>query len=101
MDPNPIEYASQLRSAAIGYFNNDIWLDIVMTNAALDNIAIFLAHGNGTFAIALTYSTGFGSNPCMVAVEDLNHDQRLDVAVANFRSNNILVFFLDLKMDLL
>ncbi|CAF4384069.1 unnamed protein product, partial [Rotaria sordida] len=38
------------------------------------------------------YSTGDDSSPTMVAVDDFNKDNRLDVAVANFGTNSIGIF---------
>ncbi len=89
---NPIEYKFDPRSVAVGDFNNDTWLDIVVANNAVNNIAIFLGYGNGTFLTGMTYSTGSDSAPYMVAVGDFNSDHRSDIAVANFGSNSVGIF---------
>ena len=39
-----------------------------------------------------TYSTGTGSGPSGIAIGDLNGDGRLDIAVANYGTNNVGVF---------
>ncbi len=90
---NPIEYKYGPRSVAIGDFNNDTWLDMVVANENVDNIAVYLGYGNGNFSNKKEYPTGNGSAPYMITVSDLNNDSRLDIAVANFRTNNICLFF--------
>ena len=45
-------------SVAVADLNNDTYLDIAISNSQTDNIAILLGYGNGTFATAVTYSTG-------------------------------------------
>jgi hypothetical protein len=89
-------YPADINSApvaiAIGDFNNDTQLDIVVANAGSDNIGIFLGYDNGTFASIITYSTGNGSTPYSVAVGDFNNDNRLDIVVANSGTDNLGVF---------
>jgi hypothetical protein len=64
-------------------------LDIVVTNSAVDNVGIFLGYGNGTFLEQTTYSTGVTSKPLYVIAADFNHDNRLDIVVANGYTNNV------------
>ena len=45
------------------------------------------------FQLHFNYSTGFASAPNMVAVGDFNNDHRLDIAVANYGTNNVGIFF--------
>jgi hypothetical protein len=78
---------------AVGDFNNDNRLDIVVANSGTHNIGIFLSNGTGTFSSQITYSTGIDSQPYSVAVLDFNNDTRLDIAVANYGSNSVGVFF--------
>ena len=89
---NPLDYYSDPHSIAIGDFNNDTWLDFVVTNRALNGISVFLASTNGTFTQPTTYATGSHSLPGGIAVADLNNDQHLDIVVASFGSNTIGVF---------
>ncbi|CAF4204128.1 unnamed protein product, partial [Rotaria sordida] len=90
--PNPIEYNYGPRSVAVGHFNNDTWLDIVVANHVVGTIVVFFGYDNGTFEMQTPYSTGDDSSPTMVAVDDFNKDNRLDVAVANFGTNSIGIF---------
>ena len=78
-------------SAAVGDLNNDGQLDIAITIYYSRAIIIFLGCGNGTFKNAATYSVGSASRPYSVAFGDWNNDDRLDIAVANCNSDNVLV----------
>ena len=89
---NPIEYNYGPRSVALGDFNNDTWLDMVVVNQVVNNIAIYLGKNDGLFSSPIKYSTGIGSAPCMVSVGDFDNDYGPDIAVANFDTNNILLF---------
>ncbi|CAF1321342.1 unnamed protein product [Rotaria sordida] len=80
-------------AVAIGDFNNDYQLDIVVTNAGIDNVQIFLDYKEGTFMNNITYSTGDNSHPQHVVVTDFNKDNQLDIAVVN-SYNSILKVFL-------
>ncbi|CAM4827581.1 unnamed protein product [Rotaria magnacalcarata] len=81
--------SSNPQSVAVGDFNNDGRMDIVVANTGTDNMGVFLLYDNGTFASQVTYPTGYGSAPHMVVVGDFNNDHQLDIAVANFGTNNI------------
>ena len=89
---NPVDYNYQPQSSAVGDFNNDTWLDIVVASRAASRITVLLGSGRGTFPNSIDYSTGVYSAPCMVAVSDLNKDRRLDIAVANFGTNSVIIF---------
>ena len=65
---------------------------MVVANSVSNHIAIFLGNSNGTFSDSVTYPTGPYSAPYVVAVGDLNNDSRLDIAVANFGTNNVGIF---------
>ncbi|CAF1313567.1 unnamed protein product [Rotaria sordida] len=72
--------------------NNDGEIDIVVANAAANNIGILLGHGNLTFDTIITYSTGNNSKPQSLAVGDFDNDGQIDIAVANFLTSNISIF---------
>ena len=74
---------------AVGDFNNDNRLDIIVTNSVDKNVSVFLGYGNGSFATQTTYSTG--SYPQSVAVGDFNDDQKLDIVVANSFDDDVSV----------
>jgi hypothetical protein len=85
-DSNPI-------SIAIGDFNDDQYVDIVVANSNTNNIGMLFGLGQGTFGIVQTYSTGTDSGPTSVAVGDLNKDNQMDIVVTNGGINNVLVFY--------
>ena len=80
-------------SVAVGRFNSDRHMDIVVANFGFDNVTVFLSNGNNSFSYQTTYSTSIGSAPRMVAVGDFNNDTRLDIVVANFGINNLVILF--------
>ena len=84
---------SQPRSIAIRDLNNDTKLDIVVANSGTDNIGILFGNGDGTFSNQTTYATGIKSKPSSVIIDDFNNDTRLDIAVANYGSNYVVLFF--------
>ena len=77
-------------SVAIGDFNNDTHLDIVVANFGINSIGVHLGYGNGSFTNAIITSLG-SSHPLFVAVGDLNNDSILDVVVTNYGTANIAV----------
>ncbi|CAF1444074.1 unnamed protein product, partial [Adineta steineri] len=79
-------------SVAVADLNNDGLLDIVVPNSGINKIGVFLRQANDTFADQMTFSTGDYSMPYSVAIADINNDQRQDIIVANFGTNNIGVF---------
>jgi hypothetical protein len=50
-------------------------------------VSILLGYGNLTFAPQKIYPTGSG--PHGMAIADVNHDSRLDIAVSNRGNNNM------------
>lgn len=85
-------YYALTQSVAVGYFNNDSLLDIVVANPWNNNIAILFGYGNGDFSAPETFPTGIDSAPTYVSVCDFDKDHHLDVLVVNIRKQTIMIF---------
>ena len=81
--------SSQPVSIAVGDFNNDIRLDVVVADRGTNEVAILYGSGYGTFSGQLTYSAGDGTYPSSVAVGDFYQDNQLDIAVVNSGTDDI------------
>src|SRR5438552_3471830 len=79
---------------AVGDFNRDGNLDLVVANSSSDSVGVLLGNGNGTFQPAVTFPAG-GMQPQSVAVGDFDGDGNPDLAVANYYSNNVTVLLGD------
>jgi Tol biopolymer transport system component len=76
-------------SVAIGDFNGDGTLDLVVAHSGSSNISVSLGTGTGSFSAATNFVVG--SLPVSIAVKDFNGDGKLDLAVANSGTNNISI----------
>jgi hypothetical protein len=76
---------------AVGDFNNDISLDIIIVIQGTNNVGILLGYGNGTFSSITLIPMGYGSNPFSVLVGDFNNDIKLDLAVANAGTDSLSI----------
>lgn len=80
--------------AAVGYFNNDTLLDIIVTNTYASNMGVFLGSGRGDFNNQKTFFTEqFNAGPCAVAVGDFNKDKIFDIAVAMLWAGTVEIYF--------
>ena len=80
---------SQPRSVAIADVNHDGKPDVVVANAASNNVSVLLGNGDGSFQNQLTFAAG--ANPFAVAVADVNGDGKPDLIVADNGSNSVSV----------
>jgi hypothetical protein len=71
---------SASRLLAVGDFNRDGIQDLAATNWGLNNVAILLGNGDGSFQVPSYYPVG--TDPWNVVVGDLNQDGFLDLAVS-------------------
>ncbi|CAF1675044.1 unnamed protein product, partial [Rotaria magnacalcarata] len=76
-------------SVAVGDFNNDSRLDIIVTNSGSGDVSLFLGHSNATFERQTNFS--IGNRPWSVTVGDFNNDTLLDIAVANRWSCDLVI----------
>ena len=65
-------------------------LDLIVGSFNLNEIAVLLGNGNGTFGTSTFYTVGSTANtPTSLTTGDFNNDGKLDVAVANTGDNTI------------
>jgi hypothetical protein len=83
------------RGIAIGDFNNDGILDVVIANNDGNDVSIYIGNGDGTFQSPVDYPAHV--HPKAVDVGDFNHDGNQDLAVANHDTNDVSIMFGDGK----
>jgi len=76
-------------TVAIGDFNNDNISDIAVANSGTSNIFLLYGYGNGTFGNEISYSLGYGYLPYSIAVQDLNQDNWMDIAIACYGTDHV------------
>ena len=69
--------------------NGDGKPDIIVPDYGMNNIAVLLNAGNGTFINQTSYSAGSG--PYYVTTADVNGDNKPDVIVTGYYSNSVSV----------
>ena len=89
----PTGYDSSSTAVISADLNNDNHLDLVVANSGTNNLGIFIGKGNGDFFDQKLIPTGVHSHPNSVVVGYFNNDKLLDIAVANFGTNNVGVFW--------
>lgn len=76
--------------------NHDGLADLIVLNRNSDSIAVLIGQGAGKFAAARSFPSGSsGSTPMGLALADINSDGKVDVVVANSRSNDASVLLGD------
>ncbi len=82
-----------------GDFDGDGNLDLAVVNAGSDNVSILLGNGDGTFDAPVNFRTGAVCTtppaPCLqptsVAVGNFDVDSKLDLAITNFATNEVVI----------
>ena len=77
----------------VGDFNHDGALDLVLANQLYWSIGVFLGYGNGSLREPVFYQTPIQSAPVWIAVDDLNNDNIVDLAVADTDGHCIRIYF--------
>jgi hypothetical protein len=76
-------------------FNGDGVLDLATANSVSNDVSVLLGTGSGTFLNAVTIAVGAGTSPHSLVAGDFNRDGHLDLAVADFNTNDIAVLLGD------
>ncbi|CAF4428439.1 unnamed protein product [Rotaria sp. Silwood2] len=87
-----IDSTVHAHSIVIGDFNRDKILDVAVANTGNDSVVVLRGSDNGKFVSQETYSTGIGSTPVFLLVDDFNNDNELDLITVNNGTNNIAIF---------
>lgn len=80
-------------SVAVGDFNGDGLIDLVLCTAKDSRFPVFQNNGNGTFTQTKSYA--YSKNPTQPMVGDFNQDGRLDLAMAVKGAGEILLYIGD------
>ena len=86
---SPIAVGTPHGGVAVGDFNDDGKLDIAVGNGTANTVTILLGNGDGTFTQPSGSPVSVGTNPDAIAVADFRGNGKLDLAVANYGSNNV------------
>ncbi len=95
----PFTYASNLpagngpSAVAVADLNGDSKSDIVVANAADDDVLVYLGNGDGSFQAPVSYSLGAAS-PTALAIADLGNGH-LDIVTANSGTGTVSVLLGD------
>ena len=85
-------------SVAIGDLNGDLKPDLAVANSANGNVSVFLNTSPhtipgipGTILFGAAKEFAVGTSPTSVAIGNLNHDNKLDLATANGDDDNVSI----------
>ncbi len=88
--------ATSVAVGALPYFvttadlNGDGKADLAVANFGDNTVSVLKGAGNGTFSVSATPTVGAGAtSPASLAAADFNGDGKLDLASANYGTNNI------------
>ena len=85
------------KSIAVGDFNSDGKLDLVVGNNLGPRFSVLLNKGDGSFNVPIMYVTGdnISVSPSFIVTGDFNNDGKPDIATS-FAFNNVVAVFLNM-----
>ncbi|CAF3770289.1 unnamed protein product [Rotaria sp. Silwood1] len=83
---------SHPNSVALGDLNNDGYLDIVVANTDANTIRIMFRQRYELPTNSIELATGIDSQPCSIAINDFNSDNRLDIVVLQCGTSHVKLF---------
>jgi hypothetical protein len=87
---SPVAVGNAPAAIAIGDFNDDGKVDLVVANSSDNTITILLGNGTGGFT-PTAKAVNAGNHPLALAVADYNGDGKADVAIADYANNAVAV----------
>jgi hypothetical protein len=94
---SPFSVGAGSASIAADDFNGDGHLDLALANWGANSASVLLGDGKGGFSKAPGSPFAAGTIPESIAVGDLSGDHRVDLALANLKSDNISILLGDGK----
>ena len=92
---SPITVEDGPSSVTTGLFDNDSVLDLAVANFDSDDVTILLGDGDGTFTEANESPITVGTGAFSVTTGLFDNDSVLDLAVANFDSDDVTILLGD------
>lgn len=88
---SPITNTSNQRGLISRDINADGKKDLLIANLYNNTIRVLLGNGSGQFTDAPGSPISIMTGPIYIAVADFNGDSKLDLATANYNSNNVTI----------